>query len=139
MRGHRFTVIVSALSAIVMQGCVILQPPAERPGINRREMDALVQSYYWQRNSPVPSYTPAELSGLLRALENPRLDGESAELAFSRVVLALAVVGDEAFAKALSQQSAFVRKRLSRDLPYLWPRYQLKYPRTRNLLLKIRV
>ena len=74
-----------------------------------------------------------ELTGGARR-DNPQLDGEYAEIALSRVVVALAAAGDDAFADALARQPVRVRKQLACHLALLWTRYKLTYPRTHALL-----
>jgi hypothetical protein len=118
----------------LLSGCSLFQPPDASPGINRREMHALTDYYYWDKHSPAPTYSKTELSALIGTWNDPRLDGEAGETQDSRAAVALAAVGDEAFAAALSSQSETVKKWAAHGLSHLWKRFKLSYPKTQALL-----
>ena len=104
------------------------------PRISQAERHVLVTDYYWRPDAPPRAYTEAQLDALLRASADPTLDGEDAEAQTSRVVLALASVGDEAFAQSVANQPESVRRVIARDVAPLWRRYGLHYPRTQSVL-----
>ncbi|HEU5245750.1 MAG TPA: hypothetical protein VFU09_01535 [Candidatus Udaeobacter sp.] len=115
---------------------------AAASGISAEEMHVLVGNYYWKRDLSAPSYTSAQPDMLLRASANPTLDGERAEAQTSRLAVALACVGDEKFAEALSRQSDRVKHMVAFFISTLWTRFDLRYPRTgpfsKNTLSQLR-
>jgi hypothetical protein len=128
----RFVSLVAAL--FVFQGCSVFDASPSRPGMSRRETAALVETYYWQRHFPTPSYTESSLDTLLARSADPTLDGASAEGQASAVAVALSVVGDQRFAEALTRQPRAVRAAVGRNISSLWRHYRLHYPQTQALL-----
>ena len=126
--------LILAIGASGFQGCSTFDPPAARPGLSRRETEALIKTYYWKREFPTPSYSDKALDALLASSADPTLDGERAELQASAVAVALAAIGDARFAHSLSRQTEAVRHAVARDISLLWRRYGLHYPRTQSLL-----
>jgi hypothetical protein len=124
----------SVVAASTFQGCTAFDAPDAQPGMSHRETQALVETYYWQRHSPTPSYSDLQLDALLARSADPTLDGERGEEQASAVAVALTVVGDQRFAQALSHQSRAVRKAVARDISSLWTHYRLDYPQTQALL-----
>ena len=94
----------------------------------------LVSDYYWKRDSRAPTYSAAQLDALLRASADPTLDGARAEMQASRVVVALASIGDDLFSQALMRQSTPVKRAVAREIVYLWSRDGLHYPKTQAVL-----
>lgn len=134
MPGYTLLSLCFLASAFIFPGCTVFDPPAARPGISHREAGVLTKYYYWRPPYPVPSYTEEALDALLFRSADPTLDGEYAEGQMSTVVIALAVIGDEKFAAALSRQSPEVLRAVSHDISYLWTKFELSYPRTQALL-----
>ena len=126
--------VSSVAAASAFSGCAAFDVPASRPGMSRRETQALVETYYWQRHFPTPAYSDTQLDALLARSADPSLDGERGEEQASAVAVALAVVGDQHFARALSHQSRAVQGAIARDISYLWTHYRLDYPQTQALL-----
>src|SRR5262245_37885766 len=128
------------MSAVLLSGTVVVAGcathDAAAPGISSQEMRVLVSDYYWQPNMPAPRYTSNQLDALLRASADPTLDGERSEAQTSRLVVALASVGDERFAEALSLQSVRVKHMVAFFISVLWKRDGLHYPRTEAVLQK---
>jgi hypothetical protein len=103
---------------------------AAASGISPDEMRVLVAGYYWHTDAQLPTYTHEQLDQLLRRSDDPTLDGEYAEAQASRLAVALAAVGDEQFAAALSHQPARVQRSVAFFISALWTHYGLHYPRT---------
>jgi len=134
MKQSVFRIITLAIAVSAFEGCTAFDTPAAQPGMSRRETEALVRSYYWQRKWTSPSYSDAQLDALLAHSADPKLDGERAEEQAAAVAVALTVVGDQRFARALSRQSHKVQEAVNSEILYLWTYYRLDYPQTQALL-----
>lgn len=128
--------ILIAVLAMVTHGCETIERDAAQPGINEQEAPVLERFYYYTRKATTVVYTRQQLAQLFRASANPNLDGEDAEAQMSRVVTALASVGDELFADVLSHESESVQRAVNRDVSSLWTHSGLHYPKTEALLDK---
>jgi len=126
------------LFAAILSACVTSGPPDARPGLNDREMHALEETYYWQPEFGVPSYSDSALSQLLAGTADNTQNGERSEEHASDIALALASVGDDRFSASLSKQSKYDQKAISREIAYLWTGYGLRYPKTQKLLREYR-
>ena len=136
MSSQRFFLAV-ALVSLVLPGCVTSELSAANPGFSRREIHALVKTYDWKSDDPddpARSYSDHELSELLNGLVYPSPEGEFAPAA--PVAVALAAVGDERFALALSKQPRAVQRDVFEIISCLWTYYGLRYPKTQKLLHK---
>lgn len=121
----------------LFQGGCAFDPPASRPGISRREAQVLRHSYVWFGQLPSgksPHYTGEELASLFAESADPTLAGERAESHTYALALALAAVGDDRFATALSRQPTAIQQPVLRDVSPLWLKGGLHYPRTEALL-----
>ena len=121
---------------VFLSSCASFEAPAAHAGFNRREIHALVETYYWKAEYPAPSYSDQQLSDRLSASADPTLDGERAESQASAVAIALCAVGDDRFAAALSKQPEAVQRAVFRWISYFWTHYGLHYPKTQQLLHK---
>jgi hypothetical protein len=127
-----FQLVIVATLPMLLAGCSTYTAAAR--GIGPEEQRVLVAHYYWSADSALPSYTSEQLGALLRASADPTLDGEAAEAQMSKVVVALASVGDDRFSQALAQQPDGVKRAVARHVSDLWRRYGLRYPETQDLL-----
>ena len=132
LRVIRIAIVVTNAAALV--GCATRDAPA--PGISAAEMQVLVSDYYWKRDLRTPAYSAAQLDALLRASADPTLDGARSEAQTTRLVVALASVGDQTFAAALSHQSKRVKHMVGFFISGLWTRHGLHYPQTQAVLQK---
>jgi hypothetical protein len=128
----RISALVSGTVAVA--SCATYDTAA--PGITAEEMSVLVSEYCWQPNAQPPHYTSEGLDALLRASADPTLDGARSEAQTSRLAVALAAVGDQRFAEALSQQSYRVKHMVAFFISDLWKRHGFHYPRTEAVLQK---
>ncbi len=132
----RFLLSVVTVVSTLLGGCVFTTPES-RAGISRREADALGDSYGWLRNlSPTDSagYTDDFLASLFVKSNDPTLDGDRAESYSSELALALAVAGDDRFARALLRQPETIRRAVLSYVSRFWTQYRFHYPRTEALL-----
>ena len=134
MYSHIINIAVVVINAVALVGCATHDAAA--PGLSAAEMRVLVSDHYWNRDLPTPTYSAAQLDALLRASADPTLDGERSEAQTTRLVVALASVGDQKFAEALSRQSKRVKHMVGFFISGFLTRHNLRYPRTQLVLQK---
>ena len=132
MYSHIINLALIVTNTAVLVGCATCDVAA--PGISPAEMQVLVSDYYWKRDLPAPTYSAAQLDALLRASADPTLDGARSEAQMTRLVVAIASVGDQKFAEALSRQPKRVKHMVGFFISGLWTRHDLHYPRTQAVL-----
>jgi hypothetical protein len=131
---HNASFFVFLVAApLILQGCSAFDVQAARSGISHRESRALTEAFYFGQYSRTPSFTEQSLNALLASIRDTR-NAELGEGQASLAAIALAVVGDDRFARALSNQPVAVRRIVGRDISYLWTHYKLRYPHTQALL-----
>ncbi len=106
-------------------------------GINKREMHALEENYYWKSGYSPPQFAKGDLERLMDRSADPTLDGEYAEGQASSVAVALATVGDEHFASTLATRSEEAQSAVIGDVSYMWRHYNLRYPMTQAIASSI--
>ena len=116
---------------VLFAGCATVRDSS--PGVSKRELAALVHSYYWQPYFVVPTFTDGELAALMDRSGDPSLDGEYAEAQMSAVAVALVTAGDDRFANILKQRSPEVQRAVILHVRYLWTHNHLSYPLTMAL------
>jgi hypothetical protein len=120
---------------VVLSSCA---PITDRAiGISKAEMAALKVNHYWKEDYKPPTFGPGELEALMDRSTDPTLDGEYGEVQSSDVAVALATVGDERFAKALTTRSREVQVAVIRSVSYMWIDYRLHYPQTQAIASEI--
>lgn len=98
----------------------------------------LTKHFYWHRDKDPKKYTDEQIHALFeRSLEVDPMDGERAELHFSKLRYALAAAGDEHFASLLENELAETQKAVAEFMGWLISTGGLSYPQTDSLLKKI--
>ena len=105
--------------------------PYSSAGVQDEEAIILKQHFYWSRSRDPRQFKDEEVREIfVRTLHVEIGDGEKSELLSARLVLMLAVIGDEHFAALLRREPLNVRHRVLARLETLWMNDNLHYPLT---------
>src|SRR5450759_2288038 len=107
MRPSPLQVSIAAL-VLLVAGCVS-PVPYTSPGIQPEEAVVMQKSSYWRPGIDPTSFSDSEIEKLFVQSLDPTLDGAEAEMQSSRLIWALAAVGDKHFAHLLAKQPRSVR------------------------------
>lgn len=116
-----------------------LPVPATKEGVSAREMEVLKKHYKWKKSDQLPKgYTLKELYTIMDDSADNTLEMEDYDWQLRKLVVALMVVGDKAFAKELDGRAVPIQKEALQMLTPLWEKYKLHYPKTEELAAAIK-
>ncbi len=117
----------------------VLTVPATKEGVNARELEVLKKHYKWKKSDEFPKgYTLEELYKIMDDSTDNTLELEDYDWQVRKLVVALMVVGDKAFAKELDGRAVPVQKEAITMLAPLWEKYKLHYPEVEQLAAAIK-
>jgi len=127
--------LIGVFASLALVGC---QSPMT-PSIHRKEAEILQTDFYWSPETQLSTYTQGRYpESLFLKAADPTLDGGGSEGLTTRLLLALAVLGDEEFAARLAGQEPHVQNATLRFVSSIWRNHKgFRYPATQALWQRV--